>query len=287
MENTNRKLFITELGKYLSSMPPEERDAVINNYESLFDETGPKNEQYLLDRLGSPMKVAISILREGSAPESDPLDNQEHAAALKADGECINGPLLPLDATALTEIDSLEAGSCSVSDDTSPADSPEQQFISIEIAGEDEEPPEGDEMPGIEDIDLDEYDDDEDEDEDDMASAPASGAPASKSGSPPAGVLVKIGCVLLSIITALLGFLLVAAPAGLITLGIFGIIAGFASFAYLPDALLLLGAGAMAVGAGIAVAWLIIRGGVSVIRAMVKIMRSGRAVPDAEGGDAI
>ncbi len=57
----NRKEFIDKLRREISKLPQEEIDAAIEYYEEYFDEAGPENEQEVLERLGSPKKVAAQI----------------------------------------------------------------------------------------------------------------------------------------------------------------------------------------------------------------------------------
>lgn len=57
----NRKEFIDKLRREISKLPQDEIDAAIEYYEEYFDEAGPENEQEILERLGSPKKVAAQI----------------------------------------------------------------------------------------------------------------------------------------------------------------------------------------------------------------------------------
>ena len=60
-DEMNRKEFIDKLRKEISKLPEEEIEAAIEYYEECFDEAAPEKEQELLERLGSPKKVAAQI----------------------------------------------------------------------------------------------------------------------------------------------------------------------------------------------------------------------------------
>jgi hypothetical protein len=70
MEVMNRRQFLVELRRYLSFMTPEQRDAVINRYELIFDAAGPEGEREVIEELGSPIKLAIALSREQFKPAS-------------------------------------------------------------------------------------------------------------------------------------------------------------------------------------------------------------------------
>lgn len=274
VDKTNRKQFITELSKYLASMTPEEQDAIINRYELRFDEAGPEGEQPLLDSLGSPMKVAIALFREHNAEVSDAkyvapdTDAPAEAGALAAAeppappqdepaaeaGETLPEPepqFVPVEAETLSAVDGT-------ADDTAPA-APEAEPADLEESGDD----------GF-DLDLDE--DDGLDDAEDRPGPAANGAAVT-------------GSVVLCAVTVIVGLALLTLPATAVYLGIRTLISGFASFAYLPDTLLLLGIGAVSTGVGLAVAWVVIWMAVTVIKALRRriLARTGR-LPAQEGG---
>lgn len=60
----NRREFIERLTEEISRLPQEEIDAAVEYYEEYFDEAGPEKEQEVLERLGSPKKVAGQIKSE-------------------------------------------------------------------------------------------------------------------------------------------------------------------------------------------------------------------------------
>ena len=57
----NKNLFLDELHRLLSDLPPEERNQAIKYYEDYFEDAGPENEQAILKELGSPQELADQI----------------------------------------------------------------------------------------------------------------------------------------------------------------------------------------------------------------------------------
>lgn len=57
----NKNLFLDELHRLLSDLPPEERNQAIKYYEDYFEDAGPENEQAILKELGSPQELANQI----------------------------------------------------------------------------------------------------------------------------------------------------------------------------------------------------------------------------------
>ena len=88
--------------------------------------------------------------------------------------------------------------------------------------------------------------------------------------------------------TVIVGLALLALPVGAVYLGVRTLISGFASFAYLPDTLLLLGIGAVSTGVGLAVAWVVVWMAVTVLKALRRriLVRTGRLAV-REGGPEI
>ena len=60
-EKMNRREFIARLKEEISRLPQEEIEAAVEYYEEYFDEAGADKEQDVLERLGSPKKVASQI----------------------------------------------------------------------------------------------------------------------------------------------------------------------------------------------------------------------------------
>ena len=57
----NKNLFLEELRRLLSDLPPEEREQAITYYEDYFEDAGTENEQAILEELGSPQELARQI----------------------------------------------------------------------------------------------------------------------------------------------------------------------------------------------------------------------------------
>lgn len=95
----NRRQFMVELRRYLSFMTPEQRDAVINRYEIIFDAAGPEGEREVIDELGSPIKLAIALSREQFKPASGspPDDSNEDPfkEAVATENEALSEQELP------------------------------------------------------------------------------------------------------------------------------------------------------------------------------------------------
>lgn len=66
----NKKIFLDELHRLLSDLPPEERNQAIKYYEDYFEDAGPENEQAILKELGSPQELADQI----KAPTQDDIE---------------------------------------------------------------------------------------------------------------------------------------------------------------------------------------------------------------------
>lgn len=60
----NKEQFLKELERLLQGIPENEKREALSYYEEYFDDAGAENEQQVLDRLGSPMQVAMNI-KEG------------------------------------------------------------------------------------------------------------------------------------------------------------------------------------------------------------------------------
>lgn len=60
----NKEQFLKELERLLQGIPENEKREALSYYEEYFDDAGGENEQQVLERLGSPMQVAVNI-KEG------------------------------------------------------------------------------------------------------------------------------------------------------------------------------------------------------------------------------
>ena len=68
----NKNDFISELRDKLLCVPYEEREAAIRYYEEFFDDAGVENEDSVISQLGSPEKVAQTILADVGQFSSPP-----------------------------------------------------------------------------------------------------------------------------------------------------------------------------------------------------------------------
>lgn len=57
----NRAQFMEELAQLLLDIPQEDRDEALEFYENYFEDAGVENESAILEELGSPEKLALSI----------------------------------------------------------------------------------------------------------------------------------------------------------------------------------------------------------------------------------
>ena len=279
---TNRKVFITELNKYLASVPGEQRDAVINKYEALFDEAGPEKESELINKFDSPLKVAIAVLRE---KDNSPLTENDYERTDKATETEVLPELSPEDEAEKNETeDKKDTQTETIEENAAGPENPdpedarepdehclpgfearEDDVLPAEIGYEENE-------DGPDDIYYDYFDDEADEHE--------------KASAVIGKVFASAGLTILSVLVVILSVSLTALlPVPLIAVGSYVIFAGFSSFSYMPDALLLLGAGSMAFSAGAAIAWLFIHGCVSSLIVIIDSMKnvtSQKALPGRE-----
>ena len=56
-----RKQFMKQLERLLLDIPEAERQEALDYYESYFDDAGPEREAEIIQKLGSPGKVAAII----------------------------------------------------------------------------------------------------------------------------------------------------------------------------------------------------------------------------------
>lgn len=56
-----KQQYILELSKSLSFMTPWDRDAIIDEYSQKFEQAGPEGEEELIEELGTPTKVAVTL----------------------------------------------------------------------------------------------------------------------------------------------------------------------------------------------------------------------------------
>ena len=69
----DRQKYVAELGKLLSGMAPQDREAVLRGVNARFDEEG--DDAAVIASLGSPTFAAVSVLRGYTPPEEGASDN--------------------------------------------------------------------------------------------------------------------------------------------------------------------------------------------------------------------
>lgn len=86
----NRKEFMNQLEKLLSDISEDERREALDYYESYFDEAGEEEEASVIQKLGSPGKVAAIIkadLRENSASSGTYTENGYYDERMEEPGQ--------------------------------------------------------------------------------------------------------------------------------------------------------------------------------------------------------
>jgi len=241
----NKQRFLTELQRLLIFMTDADRKLTISEYSARFDEAGEEGEAALLEQLGSPTKLAISLSR-GYEPGRLSAETKQREALKKAE--------------AAAEAARLEHLS---NDGYTPGDEPVGDPVSIMMRSLDEPCEEEDKPAEEEPLPVqfrftpdDEYDEDEDEEID---SAPR----YVRAASPlPAGV----GAALLALI-----LLIVGVPLALLTLGVALIwlipgavglgatllcaIAALWCLGFIADALLIFGLAFIVLAVGLLLLW--------------------------------
>lgn len=80
----NKQRFLTELRRLLIFMTESDRNLTVNQYAAMFDEAGEQGEQALLEQLGSPTKLAISLSR-GYQPGQLTTETKQREVLKKAE----------------------------------------------------------------------------------------------------------------------------------------------------------------------------------------------------------
>lgn len=62
----NKMEYLSKLSDCLSSLPAKERDAAVRYYDDLFTDAGVINEQSVISSLGSPQRLAHTILNDNN-----------------------------------------------------------------------------------------------------------------------------------------------------------------------------------------------------------------------------
>lgn len=85
----NRTEFIQELERLLSDLPENERNEAIQYYNDYFDDAGAENEESVIQALGSPETVAMSI-RKDNAQEAQYTDAGYSEGNTQANNAIVN-----------------------------------------------------------------------------------------------------------------------------------------------------------------------------------------------------
>lgn len=80
----NKQRFLTELKRLLVFMTDSDRDLTIARYSDMFDAAGEDGEQAVIEKLGSPTKLAISLSR-GYEPGQLTSEHKQRQALKKAE----------------------------------------------------------------------------------------------------------------------------------------------------------------------------------------------------------
>lgn len=64
--------FMEELRSHLQMLPFTEQQDALRYYEEYFDDTGPENEQKIMEELGTPEEVAKNIIANSSLNLANP-----------------------------------------------------------------------------------------------------------------------------------------------------------------------------------------------------------------------
>ena len=79
----NRKEFMDQLEKLLSDISEDERKEALDYYESYFDEAGEAEEASVIQKLGSPGKVAAIIKADLKRTAAPPEHTQKKDTMMK------------------------------------------------------------------------------------------------------------------------------------------------------------------------------------------------------------
>jgi uncharacterized membrane protein len=211
----NRQQFLAELNQYLTFFSPEERANVIAAYNQRFDTAGPDCEAALIAELDTPMRTAIDLKRRLEAGEK--ISFAENCACGEKPEE---DPLSAYNVETETE-ETLNA-------DT--AEAPTEAEATAEASAE--------AVP--------------------EATPETKAAPSDEGVKKPSGgkfIFALIGSALLSVVIAAFFLVIAAMGVGLLVAMSYLMIAGFQSFVYLTDALLLFGGGLVCLGLGLLIIW--------------------------------
>lgn len=255
----NKQRFLTELRRLLIFMTESDRNLTVNQYAAMFDEAGEQGEQALLEQLGSPTKLAISLSR-GYQPGQLTTETKQREVLKKAE-----------DAAKAARLGHLD-------DDYNPVDLEDNDPVAILMRSLDE--PEASDEPDEEpEIELDEglkielgrrpeaddtWDDDETDDlwDDEADDEPLDLRYERVGAAMPQGagvtlltvILLVIGVPLAALVLGVAAVWLIPGAAGLGT-SLLSAIAALWCLNYLADTLLVLGVAFAALALGLLLLW--------------------------------
>lgn len=260
----NKQRFLAELRRLLVFMTESDRNIAIERYTAKFDAAGEAGEAALLEKFGSPTKVAISLSR-GYVPGQITAEARQRDALKQAEKKAREVKNVPL-----PDYDPL-------------GDAAEDDPVAIIMRSLEESAAEEDDEPEeFYDPEPDVYDDDEDDDEYDRphrVEYRRVGAPMSAAaGGILLGVILLIVGVPLAVLTLGVALVwLVPGAAGVIAAGL-AAIGALWCMSYIADALLLLALGFLL----LALALLLVFAGVWLdVRLIGLYVRGVRALCDA------
>lgn len=79
----NKMEYLSKLRDCLSALPPKERDAAVKYYDDLFTDAGEVNEQSVISGLGSPQRLAHTILNDNNGISYELSKTRKEVKAVK------------------------------------------------------------------------------------------------------------------------------------------------------------------------------------------------------------
>lgn len=224
----NKQRFLAELRRLLVFMTESDRSIAIERYTAKFDAAGEAGEAALLEKLGSPTKVAISLSR-GYIPGQITAEAKQRDALKKAEKKAREVKNVPL-----PDYDPL-------------GEAAEDDPVAIIMRSLEESAAEPDEEPEPIDEPDDEYDDEDDDDEYERPHRPeyrrmGAPLPAAAGGTLLGVILLIVGVPLAALTLGVALVWLIPGAAAVIAAGL-AAIGALWCLSYIADALLLLALG--------------------------------------------
>lgn len=79
----NKMEYLSKLRDCLSALPPKEREAAVRYYDDLFTDAGDINEQSVISSLGSPQRLAHTILNDNNGISYELSKTKKEVKAVK------------------------------------------------------------------------------------------------------------------------------------------------------------------------------------------------------------